>query len=619
MNFEIEKANQYNLPEKAKLSTCPKCSEHRKPSNQKQKCLMLNWERGLGTCQHCGEVLQLHTYKRKDAPNKDYKRPLPPVSYDLSDKVKEFFKSRNISDRALRVARVTEGIEWMPQFKKEVQTIHFNYFLNNELINVKYRGANKSFKLAKDAELIMSGIDRWINEKEVIICEGEIDELSYIEAGFINVSSVPNGANSKTNNLAYLDNSYEFIEGKEKIYLSLDNDEAGRSLQKELIRRLGADRCYIVNLGEYKDANEALMKEGISYLQSAILNAKACPLENVLTYNDVKADLHNFLLNGSAKGYTIGLNSFDSIFSTYTSQYIVVTGIPSHGKSDWVDQMCIGYNLSYGFKVAYCSPENKPSFLHTEKLVRKIYGRKAESIEEIKHKNFQVIEEHIQDNFFFMEYEAGYDLETTLAKAEELVKRKGIRVFVLDPFNKIPLKGASRSDVNQYTTDYLNMIDVFCKKHDVLIILVAHPVKMKAHVQGGTPPEPSFYDIKGGGEFYDMSYHGLCVYRDFENETVKIKVLKCKFSNLGENGASTHFMWNINNGRYSEIEGTIEAGFTPIWDNSAYIQPSGISYEEKKGLIKNVEHKTEDYGRIKIENPLGEFEKYQDFDQACGF
>ncbi|WP_068472173.1 DUF6371 domain-containing protein [Saccharicrinis aurantiacus] len=63
MNFEIEKYNQYNLPEGRRYSTCPLCSEHRKKS--KEKCMMLDWKTGLGTCQHCDEVIQLHTYKNK--------------------------------------------------------------------------------------------------------------------------------------------------------------------------------------------------------------------------------------------------------------------------------------------------------------------------------------------------------------------------------------------------------------------------------------------------------------------------------------------------------------------------------------------------------------------------
>ena len=66
-----------------------------------------------------------------------------------------------------------------------------------------------------------------------------------------------------------------------------------------------------------------------------------------------------------------GLDNFDEIFSTYTGQFITVTGIPSSGKSDFVDQMVVGYNQKYGWKTAYASPENVPTFLHAHKLMRK--------------------------------------------------------------------------------------------------------------------------------------------------------------------------------------------------------------------------------------------------------
>ena len=67
--FEIDHFNQYGLKEGAKYSTCPLCSSQRKDS--KAKCSSLDWNRGLGTCHHCGEVFQLHTYRKK-APLKPY-------------------------------------------------------------------------------------------------------------------------------------------------------------------------------------------------------------------------------------------------------------------------------------------------------------------------------------------------------------------------------------------------------------------------------------------------------------------------------------------------------------------------------------------------------------------
>ena len=47
----------------------------------------------------------------------------------------------------------------------------------------------------------------------------------------------------------------------------------------------------------------------------------------------------------------------------------------------------------------------------------------------------------------------------------------------IDPFNKIRDVGGS-DDVNRYTMEYLQKIEIFAKKYDVLVFIVAHPTKM---------------------------------------------------------------------------------------------------------------------------------------------
>ena len=132
----------------------------------------------------------------------------------------------------------------MPQTKKEENTIQFNYFINNELINIKYRDGKKNFKLVKGAEKIFYNIDSTVGHNYVVIVEGEMDALSFVEAGISSVISVPNGATISNNNLDYLDNCIDYFEDKEKIILAVDQDEAGENLKQELIRRLGAAVSY---------------------------------------------------------------------------------------------------------------------------------------------------------------------------------------------------------------------------------------------------------------------------------------------------------------------------------------------------------------------------------------
>ena len=547
--FVIDEFNQHDLDVGKTQGICPLCSHTRKPENKKKKCASYDWERGLGTCHNCDSTFQLHTYERKGASNREY--VLPSFSTKThkapSSKVVEWFKSRGISQQTLEELNVSEGPEYMPQTGKEENTIKFNYFMGNQLINIKYRDGRKNFKLYKGAEKVFYNINSIVNNDTCVIVEGEIDALSLHEAGVPNVVSVPNGATLNHNNLDYLDNCIDYFEDKQKIILAVDADEPGQMLKQEFIRRLGAEHCYIVDFLDCKDANEYLIKYGVDDLRSAIHTAQQVPLENVTTLKNVEGELKDFVKHGFKPGFQIGLKNFDEIFSTYTGQFITVTGIPSSGKSDFVDQMVVGYNKMYGWKTAFASPENQPIYLHAHKLMRKCWGDMP-SPSDIGGGRWKEVSEHVNDNFYFIDMDK-YNLESVLRKGAELVKRKGIKCLVIDPYNKIRDAHAVSDDVNRYTMDYLSKIESFCKKYDVLTFIVAHPTKMQRD-QNGKIQEPTMYNIKGGGEWYDASYHGLLVHRDYEAKNTKVKVLKVKFQNLGENGAESFFTWEPKSGSF---------------------------------------------------------------------
>ena len=375
--------------------------------------------------------------------------------------------------------------------------------------------------------------------------------------------SVPNGATLNQNNLDYLDNCIDYFENKEKIILAVDQDEAGTALQQEFIRRLGAENCYLIDLKECKDANEYLIAHGKDALRNLVTIARPVPLENVSTLKDVEEDLKDFVKNGFKPGYQIGLKNFDKIFSTYTGQFITVTGIPSSGKSDFVDQMVVGYNSNYNWKTAFASPENQPTYLHAHKLMRKVW-QDMPSPGDIGSSRWKQVSEHVNDNFYFIDMDK-YDLESVLRKGAELVKRKGIKCLVIDPYNKVRDTRAVSDDVNRYTMDYLTKIEVFAKKYDVLVFIVAHPTKMMKG-QDGKIEEPTMYNIKGGGEWYDASYHGLLVHRDYEAKNTKVKVLKVKFQNLGENGAEALFNWEPKSGCYIPAEVDVQEKEELPWE-----------------------------------------------------
>ena len=543
--FLIDDFNQYGLAEGKPQGTCPLCSSDRQPKNQKAQCASYDWERGLGTCHNCNTSFQLHTYQRKGASEKVYIRPDTPTVQKVSTKVEDWFSTRGITQKTLKDLKIGEGPEYMPQTGKTENVIKFNYFIGDQLINVKYRDGRKNFKLYKGAEKVFYNINSIIGYDQCIIVEGEMDVLALHEAGIPNSISVPNGATLNSNNLDYLDACIDYFEDKERIILAVDADEAGQALQQELIRRLGAEVCFLASFDDCKDANEYLLKHGKEKLAECITGARPVPLENVTTFKDIEGEITDFVRNGFKPGFQVGLQNFDDIFSTYTGQFITVTGIPSSGKSDFVDQMVVGYNQNYGWKTAFASPENAPTYLHAHKIMRKVW-QGMPSAADIHGDKWNQIADHVNENFYHIDMER-YTLESVLRKGAELVKRKGIKCLVIDPFNKVRDVDCKTEDINRYTMEYLSKIEIFAKKFDVLVFIVAHPTKMYKDGNGKIE-EPTMYNIKGGGEWYDASYHGILVHRDYENRTVKAKVLKVKFQNLGENGAEAHFKWEPKSG-----------------------------------------------------------------------
>ena len=560
--FVIDEFNQHKLEEGKKQGICPLCSSDRKSKNQKAQCSSYDWTRGIGTCHNCHNSFQLHTYKRKGNAEKIYVKPDKIVIKEPGSKVQEWFKTRGISVDTLNDLKVTEGPEWMPQTQKSENVIKFNYFMGGELTNVKCRDGRKNFKLFKGAEKVFYNIDSIVGFEYCVIVEGEMDVLALHEAGITNAISVPNGATLNTNNLDYLDACIDYFEDKDKIILAVDSDEAGQALQTELIRRLGSEVCYISTFEDCKDANEYLLKYGKEKLTARITGSKPVPLENVTTFRDVEDEVTDFVKNGFKPGFQVGLQNFDDIFSTYTGQFITVTGIPSSGKSDFVDQMVIGYNSNYGWKTAFASPENQPTYLHAHKLMRKTWqGMPTKA--DIGGDRWNQIADHCNDNYFHIDMER-YTLDSVLRKGAELVKRKGIKCLVIDPFNKIRDVGGS-DDVNRYTMEYLQKIEIFAKKYDVLVFIVAHPTKMYKN-KDGQIEEPTMYSIKGGGEWYDASYHGILVHRNYDDNTVKAKVLKVKFQNLGINQAEAHFKWEPKSGCFIPHEPLSIAGEKLPWE-----------------------------------------------------
>ena len=524
---------------------CPECSATRKKKTD--KCFSFNLNKGAGRCNHCGIVLVENKPFEPKRTQIEFKRPKLVELSKYTEKYLNYFKTRLISEKTLLELKVGEAFEWMPKARAEIQTIQFNYFRNGELINIKSRGKDKDFKLFKDAELIFYNLDATIDNETIIIVEGEMDVLALYECGFKNVISVPNGAGLGNINLEYLDNCIDSFSDNTKFILALDNDKAGHNLQNELARRLGFENCSKVTFKDTKDANDCLIKYGIKLTIDCINDAKEYPIVGVFNANDISDNIYDFYNNGLPKGVGIGMSEFDMFLRFQEGYLTTITGIPGHGKSEFLDFILCRLNISHDWKFALYSPENHPLELHFSKFAEKISGKPFEGVNRMSPIDLKQMIDYHSNNFFFINPENDFGLENILDSVRQLVRKKGIKGFVIDAWNKLDHKYTTNE--TKYISEQLDKIVRFCELNKVHCFLVAHPTKIRKDEKSGLYEIPNLYSISGSANFYNKTANGITVYRNYKEYTTEVYIQKVKFKHWGETGC-VHLAWDKTNGRY---------------------------------------------------------------------
>ena len=560
MKKDVEKLEELGIKDDGKKrQTCPSCRDTR--SNKTDKSLSINWKLCTAYCYHCDAKFffgktdksdKEETATRKKEETKEYKKPGRLANEEApGEEVLKWFESRGIPADVVVEEGITQAARVFSQKGVAEKCMLFPYYEEDQLVNRKYRTVKaKHFMLEAGAKLIPWRINEIEDTPECIITEGEMDALSFIVAGYNNVISVPNGAQK---NLTYLDEFIEtHFENKTRIYIASDTDAKGLELRAELVRRFGEEKCRIVTYGEgCKDANELLLQSGAEALRRAITEAQEVPLEGIFTAEDVKDELLVLFENGLQQGAVLHMGELDRLLSVEVGRLMVVTGIPGDGKSEFLDEMAIRLWRYYDWRCAWFSPENFPVTLHHPKLIEKLIGKRFIKTM-MSRMELDAAVEYLSRNFFDILPEEDYQVDTILEKAETLVRRKGIRVFILDPYNCLEHQIPTGQSETQYISEFLEKLRSFAKRKQVLVILAAHPTKMKRDPLTKQFPVPTMYDISGSAAFFNKADFGIAIERDRNKEVTRIHVQKVKFRHLGQPGIAS-FMYNYHNGRFVPI------------------------------------------------------------------
>lgn len=540
-------------------TTCPRCSESRKKS--KYPCLNVNVEQGIWNCWHCGwsGTLKSGEWQRPEI-RKVYRKPdYVANSTGLPAKVVEWFAERGITEAVIKRHQIGYGAIYMPQIEEETTAIQFPYLRGGEVINVKYRDGRKNFRMAAGAERVLYGIND-IAETTIWV-EGEMDKLALEVAGYPNAVSVPDGAPAPDSK-SY-ESKFDFLAAPElsivkSHILAVDNDTPGKRLQEELSRRLGAENCFLVEWPDgCKDANDVLMQHGAEALSGCIQYAEPLPIVGAYDVAGLIGDLEKHYAEGLPRGVSTGWNDIDRFYTVRPGEWTLVTGIPGHGKSEFLDALTINLADRHGWRFGIFSPENQPFSLHLSKLAEKYAGKPFNPgpSERMTRTEFDMAATWLDRHYTFILPELP-NIDVILNVAKSLVLRKGIRGLVIDPWNEIEHGRIQGQTETEYISIALSRIRQFARSHGVHVWLVAHPAKLFKEANGKYPV-PTPYDVSGSAHWRNKADNCIAVWRDHAEDTkiVEIHVQKVRHKITGQIG-KVALSYDKVTGRYFDSSGS---------------------------------------------------------------
>jgi len=439
------------------------------------------------------------------------------------------------------------------------------------VVNEKYRGPDKKFWQMKGGRRtfwnsdVMDDPALQNGTQALIIVEGELDALTAIDCGFPFTVSVPDGAppppkegqapkevDDESGKFEFMFNNRDRLKRIKRFIIAVDNDANGKNLANELVRRLTAARCLFVTYPEgCKDLNDVRMQHGPERVTAVLNGAQPYPVKGLFKLSDYP-DLPDL------KTFSTGWDTMDELMKLFTPSLTVVTGIPGHGKSTWVTNLLMNAARLHGWHSAVFSPEMPVAPQMRNKMRGMIAGQ---SPHEMSAERCRQADAWIEENIIFVEHtldeEEDMTLEWLLAKTEDAVMRHGIRIAVFDPWNEIEHSKRRDETMAEYQNRALRAIRRLAIKHDLAVIVVAHPTKDIA--LGGKPRVPSLYDIDGSAAWANKPDFGLVIHvPDPAVPESMIYVSKARFKDTGQKGSvRMHFdRWTE---LYSMLDGRSES------------------------------------------------------------
>ena len=386
-----------------------------------------------------------------------------------------------------------------------------HYDVDGNLVAQKFRYKDKTFSWKGNAKAAVPfGMNKWRSGgKRIVITEGEIDCLSVAEAlgGKYPIISVNNGAAAAKRDLK---EHLEFINSYDEILLAFDNDEAGKKAIQECSGLFTPGKVRTVDLGEYKDFNELLQKQGKQGV--------------IKYYYETKLYTPSGIVNANEGGFDAFFEDItsDAVYDTQFSKLDVskgaITTIVSGsgmGKSTLTRE--IGYDLlmRHDLTVGHVALEENNSVSKrayvginlNEQLIKKKHWQEFKQGEGNEEKLRKAYKDVIgTDRLYLYNHFGSLDSDSLLSKLRYLAVGAGCDFIILDHISIVVSGLDDMGDNERRVIDVLmTKLRSLVEETGVGMILVSHlkrPPGEKGHEDG---VQTRLAHLRGSGSIAQLS------------------------------------------------------------------------------------------------------------------
>ena len=432
-------------------------------------------------------------------------------------------------------------------------------------------GASKTKFVSTGNQLCLFGWQTISDDaREVVICEGEFDQMVFSQECGIPALSVPTGASGGT----WFDFEYDYLQRFETIFICYDPDAAGQKGARELAKKIG-ERARIMTLPD-GDPNDLLKKHGAhgckEIIRNALEDARYGGTDKIKSVSDFyEAVLARFDPDAAdEEGWSPHWSKASGKIFFRRSELIVINGVNGHGKSMVASQLLLDAGLA-GEKICVASME-MPEDRLLERMLKQC-GAVGTPTPEYVEKNFDWISSWMY--LYVDSASRGKTKEDVLLESFDYAwRRYGCTTFLID---SLQLCGNFEDNLNGQQA-FISKLVEFKLERNVTIFLITHAKKGPDEYQMGGK-----WDIKGSSGISDLADQVYTVFRNKRKEE-HLDLVEKGFDEPNEkimDMADSYLICHKN--RHGDWEGKMGFYFNPKTFRYESNDKNALSYLEMKG------------------------------------